>query len=144
MHSDAERESTKLDRCFGNFEFPRLRGLVFGAMGEVSKDVNDLVPPHPCARGRHHAQPGEGRHSRRRQRQLAWMIKRHRARVDSIYRAKLLLDRRMFIGRNVLSAGEGRFDAPSASGRGFNASAFCRDRFTRSAARNSMHQSKWH
>ena len=93
-------------------EFPRLRGLVFGAVGEVSKDVDDLVrimahagaTVHGLARGSTSVAAATG--------QLAWLIKRRLARIDSYYRAKLLLDRRMFIGPNARQAGEGRFDAP--------------------------------
>lgn len=98
-----------------------MRGLVFGAMGEVSKDVNDLVRTrahagatvHGLARGSTTVAAATG--------QLAWLIKRRIARIDAFYRAKLLLDRRIFIGANARTAGEGRFDAPMA--RGFNTGA---------------------
>ena len=126
-------------------EFPRLRGLVFGALGEVSPDVDGIVKilahagatVHGLARGGTTVAAATG--------QLAWLIKRRLARIDAFYRAKLLLDRRMFIGPNARAAGAGRFDAPSAVGRGFDTGArFRGDRAARAAAKHSKNSSAWH
>ena len=63
-------------------EFPRLRGLVFGALGEVSPDVDGIVKilahagatVHGLARGGTTVAAATG--------QLAWLIKRRLARID--------------------------------------------------------------
>ncbi len=120
-------------------EFSKLKGLVFGAAGEVSKDVDKLIGLLAYTGAETYGLAAGGTTTLAAVGALAWQLKQRLARVAHKQRAKLLLDRRQTIGPDAPRAGSGRTNAPrGARRRPFSKHEFQRSQQQQRAARSSM------
>ena len=121
-------------------EFGKLRGLVFGALGEASPDVHKLIGTLAYSGAEAHGLACGGTTTLAATGRLSWMLKRRLARVALKSRAKLLLDRRQYIGSGAPQAGDGRTNAPQGAGsgsRGFSRRCFVQEQWRQRASRNA-------
>ena len=120
--------------------FGKLRGLAFGVLGEASPDVHKLLGTLANMGAEAHGLAAGGTTELAAKGALAWMLKRRLARVVLKNRAKMLLDRRCYVGPGAPTAGDGRTNAPRAAGpRGFSNRTFERTRWQQQAARGSYY-----
>jgi hypothetical protein len=120
--------------------FAKLRGLVFGALGEASPDVHKLLGVLAYTGAEAHGLAAGGTTTKAATGALAWQLKRRLARVVLKSRAKLLLDRRCFIGPGAPTAGDGRTNAPRAAGpRAFSQREHERGRWQQRSARGDYY-----